>query len=195
MERSRQLNSLQNYCRNQLSLSTILTQNKCLSDFDRRGFQSCLDEGNLVPRWFSYACFSWGPDFRSDVESSVAPVWISLPNLPLFPIGKNCLQSIRHLIGKPLSIENVIADLSRPSVAHICVEIDLLKKLPHRLWLECGDSIPWFWQDIIYEKLPHYCRHCRRLGHDVTICKQANPPLPNSSDRINKGKAPIASIY
>lgn len=65
------------------------------------------------------------------------------------------------------------------SCAKICIQIDLLKKLPSRLWLECGDSIPGCWQAIEYEKLPKYCKHCMRLGHDVHACMLAHPLAAN----------------
>lgn len=31
---------------------------------------------------FSMRTFRWTPDFRLDVESSIAPIWVSIPNLP-----------------------------------------------------------------------------------------------------------------
>lgn len=68
-------------------------------------------------------------------------------------------------------------ELSRPSSAKICIQIDLLKKLPNRIWLECGETISDRWQSIEYDRLPKYCKHCKRLGHDFQLCKIAHPPL------------------
>lgn len=34
-----------------------------------------------------------------------------------------------------------------------------------------------FWQDVFYEKLLQYCKHCNRLGHDMSACKLAHPEL------------------
>src|SRR4051812_26103252 len=114
--------------------------------------------------------FRWSPEFRLDAESSIVPVWISLPNLPLFLCNKNDLFSIGSLLGKPLTQDNATSEVSRPSVVRICAEIDLLSELPARVWVDCEDY-GGFWQDVVYEKLPLYCNHCKRLGHDEFTCK------------------------
>lgn len=120
--------------------------------------------------------FRWIPDFRLDVESSIVSVWNSLPNLPLFLFKKHGSFSIGSFLGKPLILDATPADLTRPSVARIWVEIDLLNFLPHRSWLDC-ELIDGFWQDVIFEKLPHYCKHCKGLGHYTSNCKMAHPDL------------------
>lgn len=71
--------------------------------------------------------FRWNLDFRPDVESLIAPVWISLPNLPLFLFDKQCLLSVGRLISHPLTLDAPTTNLSSPSVARICVEVDLLR--------------------------------------------------------------------
>lgn len=48
-----------------------------------------------------------------------------------------------------------MAELFRPNVARLRVKVDLLKCLPHKVWVECG-SIEGFWQDVVYEKIPDY---------------------------------------
>lgn len=87
------------------------------------------------------------------MESSIVPVWVSLPNLPLFLFNQLGLFSIGSLLGKPLILDAATGNLSRPNVARLCVEVYLLKRLPHRIWLDC-ESIEGFWQDVLYEKLP-----------------------------------------
>src|SRR3954470_17173316 len=107
-------------------------------------------------------------------------------DLPLFLFNKSGLFSIGSLLGKPLTLDAATADLSRPNVARVCVEIDLLKKLTHRVRLDCEDA-EGFWQDVIYEKLPSYCKHCKHLGHDSSICLLAHPELakiPSMKDPI-----------
>lgn len=144
---------------------------------------------------FSMRVFLQSADFCPDVESLIAPVWISLTKPPpFFLFAKKCLQSIDRLIGRPLTIDNATADLSRPNTARICVEIDLLKKLPKRVWLKCGVFISSFWQDIIHKRLPHYCKHCMRLGHEISTCKQVNPHLAKMN-RPDKGNTPSAPVH
>src|SRR3954468_18855113 len=97
--------------------------------------------------------FLWSPDFRLDAESSYAPIWVSMPNLPLFLFNKQSLFFIGSILGKPLTLDAPTAEITRPNLARLCVEIDLLKSLPPRVWIDC-DSMEGFWQEIIYEKLP-----------------------------------------
>lgn len=77
--------------------------------------------------------FRWNHDFKLDFESSVVPIWISLPDILLFLFNKVGLFSIDSLVGKPLTLDSATADISRPSVAGLCVEVDLLKILPQRV--------------------------------------------------------------
>lgn len=79
--------------------------------------------------------------------------------------------SIGKLIGSLLTLDAATAELSRPIVASFWVEVDLLKRLPSRVWMECGDAVFGSWQDIIY---------------DISVCKLANPELAKMPDR--KGK-------
>ena len=47
----------------------------------------------------------------------------------------------------------VAAALSRPSVVRLCVEVDLLKDLPSRIWVQLGEGHG-FWQLLNPEILP-----------------------------------------
>lgn len=90
-------------------------------------------------------------------------------------------------------------EVSRPSCAKVCVQIDLLKKLPSRLWLECVDSIPGCWQSIEYDKLPKYCKQCIKLGRDFHSCKFAHPvtnhnPAPSKIYKKKDSSDPTTSM-
>lgn len=77
--------------------------------------------------------FKWKSNFRLDIESPIVPVWFSLPGLPIYVFYKHTLFSIANMIGKPLIIDQPIANLMRPSVARVCIEIDLTKDIPNRI--------------------------------------------------------------
>lgn len=100
---------------------------------------------------FPMRVFRWTPE----IESPIVPVWVSLPSLPLFMFNKQCLFSIGSSIESPMTCDQPTAEISRTSVARICVQVNLLKKIPSRIWLECGD-LPGFWQSIEVERLPKY---------------------------------------
>ncbi|KAH0969370.1 hypothetical protein GBA52_028740 [Prunus armeniaca] len=48
--------------------------------------------------------------------------------------------------------------------ARVCVEIDLLKPRPNRIWLGMGAGGKW--RKIIYERVPKFCSHCMLRGRD-----------------------------
>lgn len=68
------------------------------------------------------------------------------------------------VIGKPLKIDEATINFTRPSVARVCIEVDLLNTLPHHIWI--GTSLSsGFWQAVASEGLPSYCTLCSKLGH------------------------------
>lgn len=142
---------------------------------------------------FPMRMFRWSPDFRLECESRIVPVWIALPNLPFFLFNKSGLFSIASLLGKLLTLDAPTADLARPNVDRICVEIDLLKKLPNRVKLDCEASEE-FWQDVIYEKLPSYCKTCKRLGHESNIFLIAYTELAKNLRCLKKLRAKTPSM-
>lgn len=89
--------------------------------------------------------FRWTPNLNSNEESSIVPLWMCIPessivhvwrSIPLFLFDKQCLFSIDSLVGVPLTIDMATAEISRLSMAKICVQVNLLKKLPSGVWLD-----------------------------------------------------------
>ncbi|KAL2518278.1 Uncharacterized protein Adt_14525 [Abeliophyllum distichum] len=87
----------------------------------------------------------WTCDFHPDAETSIVPVWISFPLLPVHLRAKEFLFALSKLVGVPLRIDEATADLLRPSEARVCVEVNLEHKLLDRVWIERGESRS-FWQ-------------------------------------------------
>ena len=104
-------------------------------------------------------------------ELALVPVWASLPALPIHFFDKHSLFSTLSPVGKPLFLDSVTAMGTRPSVARVCVEMDLLKPICSRVWVAVEGEAG-FWQNIILENLPKYCCSCWRLGHSVEDCKK-----------------------
>lgn len=80
----------------------------------------------------------WTPFFSVELKSSIVLIWPWLPNLLVHLFGKGPLFSIAKRVGEPLKLNVSITMLSRPSVARICVEVDLLHELPNRVWIRNG---------------------------------------------------------
>ncbi|XP_027181954.1 uncharacterized protein LOC113780345 [Coffea eugenioides] len=120
--------------------------------------------------------FKWSIDFHVDRETSVVPVWFVLPKLPIHLFHKECLFPIVACLGRPLCVDAATARSSRPNVARVYCEVDLMKKLPSRIWIVVGDRIS-FWQLLIPENLPKYCGCCFHQGHNDAECKVKNLEL------------------
>nr|XP_027083516.1 uncharacterized protein LOC113705806 [Coffea arabica] len=120
---------------------------------------------------FPMRVFHWSPDFHVQRESSLAPVWIALPCLTIHFFDKHSLFSIASVVGRPLYVDAATSSVSRPSVARVCVEVDLLHPLPQRVWVGMSGEADGFWQQIVAEHLPQYCNKCWHMGHAREDCK------------------------
>lgn len=87
--------------------------------------------------------FKWTPEFRVDAETSIAPIWVNFPYLPIHFFQNESLFSIASALGTPMQRDTATTNLTRPSVARVCVEMDLLKKFPSRIWLVSGSNGYW----------------------------------------------------
>lgn len=70
------------------------------------------------------------PSFHVNKESSIVPVWFSLPILPIHLFNKHCLFSIISVVGCCLITNAATTAVCRSSVAPVCIEVDLRKELP-----------------------------------------------------------------
>ena len=121
---------------------------------------------------FPMRTFRWSPNFHVGREYSLVSVWFSFPNLPIHLFDKNCLFSIANAFGNLLFVDAATASLIRPSVARICVEVDLLRLLPEKFWIGMEGSPDGFWQRIVPENLPKYCSKCWHISHSIDQCSR-----------------------
>lgn len=77
----------------------------------------------------------WTSDFSVKEAPPIVLVWISLDQLPVFLYAHGPLFLIACIMGSPLKIDPTTLALYRPSVARICVEVDLRNPLPSRIWI------------------------------------------------------------
>lgn len=90
-------------------------------------------------------------------------------------IKKFCFRLV-SILGAPLFMDVATLAASRPSVARVCIEIDLLKPRPLRSWIGNGNH-QGLCQNLILENLPKFCSHCFRQGHEEGGCHILNPDL------------------
>lgn len=124
-------------------------------------------------------------------ESSLVPVWVTFPRLPIHFFAKPALFKIASLLGLPLRLDAATISLKRPGVARIQVELDVLKERPQQIWIGIGHN-DGFWQRVEYESVPSYCTHCWHIGHAEAFCRVHNPELKVGTKQ-SKGAATIHS--
>ncbi|KAM3398332.1 hypothetical protein P3S68_001847 [Capsicum galapagoense] len=116
----------------------------------------------------------WSPDFKPKEDIPVAPVWILLPGLPFNMHNWHYVKQILSSVGTPLALDVATASKTRPSMAKVRVEIDLLKPRIESVWVGKEDEnspLKGFTQKLEYEAIPKYCKHCKKLGHNMLNCR------------------------
>ncbi|KAL0331740.1 UNVERIFIED_CONTAM: hypothetical protein Sangu_1719500 [Sesamum angustifolium] len=128
--------------------------------------------------------FKWTPTFNPWEESPIVPIWVRLPELPIQFFDREALFSIARLLGTPLRTDVSTATLVCPSVARVCIEINLLESLQTEIGLGFATEV--FIQQVIYERLSKYCGTCKHLGHTEDECyeklKSRGPARPVERD-------------
>lgn len=124
------------------------------------------------PFWFS----KWTINFKPDEDSPLVPVWLELPGLPANFYSNGMIQSIAGSIGHVLQVDRNTLCLTRTDVARVCVQLDVSKQPPPRVWVGAGTGGNW--QTVVYPSLPLFCLSCKRLGHPPSKCKK-KPAAPD----------------
>ncbi|GAA0170483.1 hypothetical protein LIER_43876 [Lithospermum erythrorhizon] len=132
-----------------------------------------------VIKGFTMRMFKWDENFNPKFESSIAPVWIRFPQLPLFFYDDEALLDLANTIGKPLKIDPLNQNRVKLGEAGVYVELDVSKNPKDKIWIgfnKKGDNdklitVEGFWQLVTYERCPIYCDQCKHLGHTQDKCK------------------------
>ncbi|CAI9102728.1 OLC1v1001046C1 [Oldenlandia corymbosa var. corymbosa] len=112
----------------------------------------------------------WQPGFKFEEDPPIVPIWVSLHELPFEWTHPRVLFSIASAVGKPLQVDTPTLNLTRPSVAHFCAEVDLTKKLPKSIRI--GKKGKKYEQYYTYEYVPSYCSACCKIGHRDVDCRK-----------------------
>ncbi|XP_058746194.1 uncharacterized protein LOC131619069 [Vicia villosa] len=113
----------------------------------------------------------WSAEFEiRDDLFKVVPIWITLPQLPLYLWGDESISKIASVIGCPVTTDECTARKLRISYARILVEVDITPKTKESIWIrdQTGRRIE---KKIEYEWRPRYCQTCLRVGHDCSLKK------------------------
>jgi hypothetical protein len=107
----------------------------------------------------------WKPNFnlKSDMLRTI-PIWVKLPQLPLYLWGAKSLSKIGSALGNPLVTDECTANKFQISYARILVEVDITKELPQEITIKDSEGEK-MKQPVEYEWKPIYCDKCQKFGH------------------------------
>lgn len=74
--------------------------------------------------------FHWKNVADEAYDVVISPIWIALPRLPECYWFSEFLSAIVNSIGCFIRVDLLMAPLARPSIARMCVEVNLLTDLP-----------------------------------------------------------------
>lgn len=139
----------------------------------------------IVKQW------SMNFDFKEEILR-VIPVWVRLPNLPLYCWGEETLSRIVSAVGVPILADECTSKQWKISFARVLVEIDITKEFVKEVRVRDNTGRE-FNQMIIPEWRPYFCPKCNKIGHECKPTKEASqsqqPPLGNDESNIHKDKS------
>ncbi|KAL3642271.1 hypothetical protein CASFOL_013086 [Castilleja foliolosa] len=122
-----------------------------------------------------FRLFRWQRDYDFVRDSTMIPVWISLPKLPLIYMNPSFLEKIGNMLGNFLRVDDKTLSLQNAMRARICVELDVSKEFHNQIWIGESKDIG-FWQNVEYEGNVSFCSYCGLLGHVKGICRKIKVP-------------------
>ncbi|XP_019235905.1 PREDICTED: uncharacterized protein LOC109216224 [Nicotiana attenuata] len=144
------------------------------------------------------------PDFKPEEYLPVAPAWVLLPALPYHMHDWHYIKQLLSFVGSPLALDVATMGITRPSMAKIRVEVDLLKPLPQSVFVgqEFDDSpLKGYTQKLEYEgHVPKYGKYCQKVGHYIVNCrslekeKAAQEKEEGEGDKITKNNEDAQSM-
>lgn len=92
-----------------------------------------------------------------------------------FCTSVEALKQLSKPIGRFMAADSATLNFTRPSYARMKVEIDLLKPLITEMFVgfstKVGNEDKGYIQRVEYERIPFYCAHCFKHGHNIEICR------------------------
>ncbi|KAM3361025.1 hypothetical protein P3S68_015879 [Capsicum galapagoense] len=136
------------------------------------------DHRNIYGKSFLPICgmqmklLKWTKDFKLEKETTLAAVWVNLPELPWHYYEWDALCRIFAPIGTPIITDKATLSNTRPTTTKVKVEIDVTKQTLN--------------EKVEFESIPEYCHKCMIQGHNNATCKVLHPEL--RTERKKQGR-------
>ncbi|XP_020680856.1 uncharacterized protein LOC110098377 [Dendrobium catenatum] len=112
----------------------------------------------------------WNSDFNpNSLKGLSSPIWIRMPNLPLYYWDEINLSRIASSIGKPILIDGDMFQWGRREFSRVGVRVQLDRQLPTGVWVEGINGK--FYQKVEYKKNSSFRYKCGKIGHLKEACK------------------------
>ncbi|CAI9114942.1 OLC1v1015767C1 [Oldenlandia corymbosa var. corymbosa] len=139
-------------------------------------YQRCWMRTFWNIRGFSMRILKWTSGFRFEEDPPVVPIWVSLFDLLIEYMHPEVISAL----GQPLKVDTPTLNMTRPSVARFCVEVDLTKELVKSV--KIGKKGRKHEQFFTFEHVPFYCQKCCKIGHKEFVCRMGKPSQKNPED-------------
>ncbi|PKA62355.1 hypothetical protein AXF42_Ash009239 [Apostasia shenzhenica] len=106
---------------------------------DERDVTRVLIRGSYFVNKNPLQIWKWEVGFRPDQESSLTPVWLSFPGLPVEFWGS--LKSLASIFGNPFHVDRSTLNFSRPSLARILVDLDAKKQYSDKIYISVNGKM------------------------------------------------------
>lgn len=115
-----------------------------------------------------YKFFKWDSNLGKKDESPIIAKWIRLPELPPDLFVKLIFTLIGISISTFVTADPETINTNRPAHPRICVEVNMTKPLPTKVYVQIGDD-EGYWQPIAFEGTPAYCVFSKMRGHSIEL--------------------------